>query len=198
MKGLENYKWAVEDQPRYVVSIPYIRMMAGPMDYTPGAMRNAVLANFRPINDNPMSQGTRCQQLAMYVVFEAPLQMLADNPSIYMREQECTDFITSVPTTFDETVPLDGKVGEYVALARRKGDTWYLGAMTNWSERELTLDVSFLGKGAYEATVFKDGINADGDATDYKKDVLKVSSTDKLTIHLAPGGGWAARIEKSR
>ena len=198
VKGLENYKWAVEDQPRYVVSIPYIRMMAGPMDYTPGAMRNAVLANFRPINDNPMSQGTRCQQLAMYVVFEAPLQMLADNPSIYMREQECTDFITSVPTTFDETVPLDGKVGEYVALARRKGDTWYLGAMTNWSERELTLDVSFLGKGAYEATVFKDGINADGDATDYKKDVLKVSSTDKLTIHLAPGGGWAARIEKSR
>src|SRR5208283_366210 len=97
VKGLENYKWAVEDQPRYTTSIPYIRMMAGPMDYTPGAMRNATRANFRPINSNPMSQGTRCNQLAMYVVFEAPLQMLADNPTTYMKEQECTDFITSVP-----------------------------------------------------------------------------------------------------
>jgi len=120
VKGLENYKWATEDQPRYVVSIPYLRMIAGPMDYTPGAMRNSNKANYRPINSNPMSQGTRCEQLAMYVVFEAPLQMLSDNPTIYMKEQECTDFITRVPTTFDATVALDGKVGEYVALARRK------------------------------------------------------------------------------
>jgi alpha-glucosidase len=171
-------------------------MMAGPMDYTPGAMRNAVLANYRAINDNPMSQGTRCQQLAMYVVFEAPLQMLSDNPTVYMREQECTDYITSVPTTFDETVPLDGKVGEFVALARRKGDTWYAGAMTNWTARDLTLDLSFLGKGSFQATIFRDGINADRDATDYKKEVQAVSSADKLTIHLAPGGGWAARIVK--
>jgi len=196
VKGLENYKWAVEDQPRYVTSIPYIRMMAGPMDYTPGAMRNAVKANFRPINDNPMSQGTRCAQLAMYVVFNAPLQMLSDNPTTYMKEQECTDFITKVPTTFDETVPLDGKVGEYVAVARRKGDSWYVGAISNWDARSVTLDLSFLGAGTYQATVFKDGINADRDATDYKKDVVKISSTDKLTIQLAPGGGWAARIEK--
>jgi alpha-glucosidase len=196
VKGLENYKWAVEDQPRYVVSIPYIRMMAGPMDYTPGAMRNAVRANYRPINDNPMSQGTRCQQLAMYVVFEAPLQMLSDNPTTYMKEQECTDFITKVPTTFDETVPLDGKVGEYVALARRKGDTWYVGAMSNWDARECTLDLSFLGKGTYQATVFKDGINADRDGTDYRKEVITVSMEHPLNIHLAPGGGWAARIEK--
>ena len=130
VKGLENYKWAIEDQPRYVTSIPYIRMMAGPMDYTPGAMRNANKENFRPISANPMSQGTRCCQLAMYVVFEAPLQMLSDNPTTYMKEQECTDFITRVPTTFDETVPMDGKVGEYVAIARKKGDTWYVGAMT--------------------------------------------------------------------
>jgi alpha-glucosidase len=198
VKGLENYKWAVEDQPRYVVSIPYIRMMAGPMDYTPGAMRNAVRANYRPINDNPMSQGTRCQQLAMYVVFEAPLQMLSDNPTTYMKEQECTDFITKVPTTFDETVPLDGKVGEYVALARRKGDTWYVGAMSNWDARECTLDLSFLGKGTYQATVFKDGINADRDGTDYRKEVITVSMEHPLNIHLAPGGGWAARIEKAQ
>ena len=196
VKGLENYKWAIEDQPRYVTSIPYIRMMAGPMDYTPGAMRNATKENFRPIGTNPMSQGTRCCQLAMYVVFEAPLQMLSDNPTTYMKEQECTDFITSVPTTFDETVPLDGKVGEYVALARKKGDVWYVGAITNWDARNVTLDFPFLGEGTYQATVFKDGVNADRDATDYKKEVVKILSADKLIIQLSPGGGWAARIEK--
>jgi alpha-glucosidase len=196
VKGLENYKWAIEDQPRYVVSIPYIRMMAGPMDYTPGAMRNSNKANFRPINDNPMSQGTRCSQLAMYIIFEAPLQMLADNPTIYMREQECTNFIVKVPTTFDETVPLDGKVGEYVSLARKKGDTWYVGAMTNWTARVLTIDFSFLGTGDYEAVIFKDGINADRDGTDYKREEIRISSRTKLSIKLAPGGGWAARLEK--
>jgi alpha-glucosidase len=132
----------------------------------------------------------------MYVVFEAPLQMLSDNPTIYIKEQECTDFITKVPTTFDETVALDGKVGEYAALSRRKGDTWYVGAMTNWNSRDLTLDFSFLGKGDYQAVVFKDGINADRDATDYKKEVIKISQSSKLNVHLAPGGGWAARIEK--
>lgn len=196
VKGLENYKWAIENQPRYVVSIPYLRMMAGPMDYTPGAMRNSNKESYRPINSNPMSQGTRCQQLAMYVVFEAPLQMLSDNPTIYMKEQECTDFITGVPTTFDATVPLDGKVGEYVALARQKGDKWFVGAMTNWTARDLTLDFSFLGDGDYQAIVFKDGINADRDGTDYKNEVIKISGDSKLNIHLAPGGGWAARIEK--
>lgn len=196
VKGLENYKWAIEDQPRYVVSIPYMRMMAGPMDYTPGAMRNSNKENFRPINSNPMSQGTRCQQLAMYVIFEAPLQMLSDNPTIYVKEQESTDFITKVPTTFDATVPLDGKVGEYVAIARRKGDIWYVGAMSNWDARDLTLDFSFLGEGNYQAVVFKDGINADRDATDYKKEMIKISKDSKIDIHLAPGGGWAARIEK--
>ncbi len=194
VKGLENFKWADEDQPRYVVSIPFIRMMAGPMDYTPGAMRNATQATYRPINDNPMSKGTRCMQLAEYVVFEAPLQMLADNPTIYKKEQECTDFITSVPTTFDETVALDGKVGEYLALARRKGDTWFVGAMTNWTPRQLTIDCSFLPAGTYEAVVFKDGVNADRDATDYKKETIRLKGGDKLTVQLAGGGGWVARI----
>ena len=113
-----------------------------------------------------------------------------------MKEQECTDFITKVPTTFDETVALDGKVGEYAAVARKKGDTWYVGAMTNWTARDLTLDFSFLGDGDFQAVVFKDGINADRDATDYKKEVIKISLESKLNIHLAPGGGWAARIEK--
>lgn len=196
VKGLENYKWANEDQPRYCASIPYIRMLAGPMDYTPGAMRNSNKASFRPINENPMSQGTRCAQLAMYVIFFAPLQMLSDNPTIYMKEQECTDFITKVPTTFDETVPLDGKVGEYAALARRKGNTWFVGAISDWTPRDLSLDFSFLAKGKYKVVVFQDGINADRDGTDYKKVVRNISSGDKINIHLAPGGGWAARLEK--
>ena len=196
VKGLENYKWATEDQPRYTVSIPFIRMMAGPMDYTPGAMRNANKTNYRPIGAFPMSMGTRCNQLAMYVMFEAPFQMLADNPTTYMKEQECTDFIAKIPTTTDETVALDGKVGEYAAIARKKGETWFVGAMSNWTPRELTLDLSFLGAGSYQAVIFKDGINADRDGTDYKKEVIKVSSGDKVKIQLAPGGGWVARIEK--
>src|SRR5665213_912464 len=197
VKGLENFKWADEDQPRYTTSIPFIRMMAGPMDYTPGAMRNATQANFRPINDKPMAKGTRCNQIAEYVVFYAPLQMLSDNPTIYMKEQECTDFISQVPTIWDETVPLDGKVGEYVAIARRKGNDWFVGAMTNWDARDMTLDFSFLPAGKYTAEVFKDGVNADRNATDYKKEIITISSGDKININLAPGGGWAARISKA-
>jgi len=194
VKGLENYKWANEDQPRYTVTIPFIRMLAGPMDYTPGAMRNATQAIYRPINDDPMAKGTRCNQLAQYIMFYAPWQMLADNPTTYMKEQECTDFIATVPTVFDETVPLDSKVGEYVSIARRKGNEWFVGAMTNWTPRDITLDFSFLPPGKYTAVVFKDGINADRNATDYKKEIINISSGDKLTVHLAPGGGWAARI----
>jgi alpha-glucosidase len=196
VKGMENVKWADENVPRYDVTLPFIRNLAGPMDYTPGAMRNSNQANFRAINSNPMSKGTRVHQLAMYVVFEVPLQMLSDNPTIYMREQECTDFITKVPTTFDETVPLDGKVAEYVAVARRKGDNWFVGVMTNWSPRELTIDFSFLDDGNYRAEVFSDGINSDRDATDYKKEVVNIKKGDKLTVKLMNGGGWAARLEK--
>lgn len=195
VKGLENYKWANEDQPRYAVTIPFIRMMAGPMDYTPGAMRNATQASFRPINDNPMSKGTRCNQLAMYVIYDAPLQMLSDNPTTYMKEKECTDFIVSIPVTYDETVALDGKVGEYAVMAKRKGNNWYVGAMTDWTSRQITIDFSFLPPGKYKATIFKDGINADRDGTDYKKEAVEISSGDKRNIELAGGGGWAARIE---
>jgi alpha-glucosidase len=193
--GLEQMKWGHDDQVTYDVSIPFIRMVAGPMDYTPGAMRNATKQSFRPVNDMPMSQGTRCHQLAMYVMFEAPFEMLSDNPTAYMREQESTNFISSVPTTFDETISLDGKVTEYCVLARRKGNAWYIGAMNNWTPRDITIDLSFLKAGNYQAEIFKDGINADRDATDYAKEMNAVSSTDKLTVHLASGGGWAARIE---
>lgn len=195
VKGMENVKWTPNDNvPRYDVTIPFIRMMAGPLDYTPGAMRNATKSNFHYSHTLPMSQGTRCHQLAMYVVFEAPIQMLADNPTAYKKEQECTDFIDKVPTVFNETVALDGKVGEYVALARKKDNVWYVGAMSNWNERDITLDMSFLGAGNYEAEIFKDGINADRDATDYKKEIRPISSKDKLTVHLSSGGGLAMRI----
>ena len=122
--------------------------------------------------------------------------MLSDNPTIYLKEHECTEFITKVPTTFDETVPLDSKVAEYVAIARRKGETWFVGAMTNWTPRELTINFSFLKPGNYQAEIFRDGINADRDATDYKKEVITVKSGDKLKVKLMNGGGWVARIEK--
>jgi alpha-glucosidase len=197
VKGMENCKWTPNDDvPEYDVTIPFVRMLAGPMDYTPGAMRNATKTGFRPDGNMPMSQGTRCHQLAMYVVFEAPLQMLADNPTAYMKEQECTDFISKVPTVFDETVALDGKVGQYVAIARKKDNVWYVGAMSSWTERDITIDCSFIGEGNFEAEIFKDGINADRDATDYKKEIKPVTAADKLTFHLAPGGGLAIRIIK--
>jgi alpha-glucosidase len=199
VRGMENVKWAPSDDvPRYDVTLPFIRMMAGAMDYTPGAMRNSNKSNFRPISSMPMSQGTRCHQMAMYTVFEAPLGMLSDNPTVYQKEQECTNFIAKIPTVFDETVALDGKVGEYIALARRKGDTWYVGAMTNWNARDLTLDFSFLGNGTYEAEVFRDGFNADRDATDYKREVITVTKNTKQAISLAPGGGWTARINPKK
>ena len=201
VKGLENAKWEpivnglpLHDFPRYDVTAPYLRQLAGPMDYTPGTMVNATRATFRAINDHPMSQGTRVHQMAMYTIFEAPLQMLADSPSKYAKEPECTDFIAQVPTTFDETVALDGQVGEYIILARRKGNTWFIGAMTDWTPRDLTIDLSFLPAGSHEAVIFSDGVNADREATDWKQEARKVSSTDKLKVHLAPGGGWTARI----
>lgn len=192
--GLENFKWADKDAPRYALTIPFIRNMAGPMDYTSGAMRNATQADFVARNHATMSKGTRCHQLAQYVVFEVPIQMLSDSPTAYMKEQECTDFITSIPTIFDETVPLDGEVGEYVSIARKKGDNWYVGAMTNWTARELMIDLSFLPAGTYQAEIFSDGINSDKEATDYKKDVIRVTSGEKLQIRMYPGGGWAARF----
>ena len=196
VKGLENVKWADEDVPRYDVTIPFIRNQAGPMDYTSGAMRNSNQANFRAINSMPMSKGTRVHQMAMYVVFEVPIQMLSDSPTSYMKEKECTEFITGIPTTFDETIPLDGKIAEYVAIARKKGDAWYVGAMTNWTPRELLIDLSFLDEGLYQAEIFSDGINADRDATDYRKEIVTVRKGDKLMVKMMGGGGWAAILER--
>ncbi|MEP6804365.1 MAG: glycoside hydrolase family 97 protein [Flavobacterium sp.] len=197
VKGLENNKWTPNDDvPLYDCTIPFIRMMAGPMDYTPGAMRNATKSEFKPSHSNPMSQGTRCHQLALYTIFEAPLQMMSDSPTAYMKEQESTDFIAKIPTTFDETVSLNGEVGKFVTIARRKSNTWYLGAITNWDSREITIDFSFLEKGKkYEAEIFSDGLNADKAAVDYKREKITVDSTTQLKYRLANGGGLAMIIQ---
>lgn len=187
--GLENMKWGdpSRDQVTYDVTIPYIRLVAGPADYTQGAMRNARKDNYRPVGDEPMSQGTRCHQLAEYVIFDAPLSMLCDSPSNYIREPECTEWIAKIPTVWDETIALDGKVGEYVVQARRKGDVWYVGALNNWEARDIELDLGFIGKG--KAVVFADGANAHRAARDYKRTEIELDGSP-VKIHLAPGGGW--------
>ena len=212
VKGLENSKWEprvgdgpLHDQPRYDVTIPFLRALPGAFDYTPGAMVNAVRSQFFGNNDHPMSQGTRVHQMAMYTIFDAPLQMLADSPTKYMQNQECTDFISQIPTVYDQVVPLDGKLGEYVVVAKRKGNKWYIAAMNNWQARDLTVDLSHLvtpndktrklEKLNGKANIFADGINADREATDYKHTYRQVTSDDKLQIHLAPGGGWTAIVE---
>jgi alpha-glucosidase len=196
--GLENNKWVgAFSNPEYCLEIPFLRMLAGPVDYTPGAMSNAQKENYRPIWNRPMSMGTRCHQLAMYVVYESPLQMLADAPSEYLKNEGCMDYLSAVPSVWDETKVLDAKYGDYVLIARRNGDTWYIGAMTDWDSRDLEIDFSFLGKGKYTADIWQDGANADMRATDYKKVSESVSSKSKMTIHLAPGGGWAAIVKKN-
>ena len=212
VKGLENSKWEpragdgpLHDQPRYDVTIPFLRALPGCFDYTPGAMMNAVRSQFFGNNDHPMSQGTRVHQMAMYTIFDAPLQMLADSPTKYMQNQECTDFIAQIPTVYDQVVPLDGKLGEYVVVAKRKGARWYIAAMNNWQARDLTVDLSLLIKMNEKtnkleklngrANIFADGINADREATDYKHTQQQINSDDKLQIHLAPGGGWTAIVE---
>ena len=194
--GLEQLKWCPEgyDEVTYDVTIPFVRMVAGPMDYTQGAMRNATKKNFRSIGTETMSQGTRCRQLAEYAVFEAPLTMLCDSPSNYISEPECTEFIAEFPTVWDETVPLLGEIGEYVAVARRSGETWYVGALTNWNARELSLDLNFIGGG--QMTVFQDGINADRAARDYKKTSARIPADGIVKIKMAPGGGWVAKITR--
>ncbi|TAJ12061.1 glycoside hydrolase family 97 protein [Marinilabiliaceae bacterium JC017] len=194
VNGGEQYKWSMRQTPEHNLITPFSRMVAGPMDYTPGAMTNAQEKDYKPIFDQPMSMGTRCHQVAMFVVYESPLQMLCDSPTRYYKERECTEFLSHIPTVWDETVPLKAKVSDYLAVARRNGDEWYVGAMTDWTGREITIDLSFLEKGKYKMIILKDGINADRCAMDYKKEVIEVTAGEQVTIKMAPGGGWAARI----
>ena len=194
VRGLEWSKWSAETEPKHNVTLPFTRMFLGPMDYTPGAMLNAQKASFAPIFNRPMSLGTRCHQLAMYVVYEAPLQMLADSPSNYLSEPESLEFLAAVPTEWDETTVLGAKIADYVAVARRNGREWYIGAMTDWMPRELELDLSFLPDGKFQMAAYEDGANADRMASDFKLVRSQVSKATKLKIKLAPGGGWAARM----
>lgn len=201
VKGLENSKWEqrnsqgpVHDQPRYDVLIPYLRMLCGPMDYTPGAMLNATRSVFFGNNDQPMSQGTRAHQVAMYTVFEAPLQMFADSPSNYLADVPCTEYMSRIPTFFDETVALGGEMGEYVALARRKGETWYIAAMNGWNEKDIVLDLSVLKGLGSSASILCDGVNASRNGRDYKLEEKKIDPSGKLNVHLAPAGGWTAIV----
>ena len=194
VRGLEWSKWSAEAEPEHNVTLPFTRMFLGPMDYTPGAMLNASKVSFAAIHERPMSLGTRCHQLAMYVVFESPLQMLADSPSNYLREPEAMEFLAAVPTEWDETRVLDARIADYVVVARRSGHDWYVGAMNDWTARSVDVDLSFLPEGNFTIDLYQDGVNADRFASDYKKVTMAVNKTTRLKADLAPGGGWAAHI----
>jgi len=196
--GMEEVKWKPEDKdmPHYDVTFPYMRMMCGNVDFTPGAMRNATRADWRPIYYSPMSQGTRCHQAAMYVVFDSPFSMLCDTPTNYEAEPDYTKFIASIPTVYDETIIPCGKMGEYIVTARRKGDAWYVAGMTDWRARDVTIPLTFLSEGDYAVTLLTDGVNADMNAEDYRLDTQFHSNGATLTIHMASGGGFVLKIGK--
>ena len=199
--GLEQSKWdaAKNISPEHNVTLPFIRNAVGPMDYTPGAMINAQRESWEPIFQRPMSLGTRCHQLAMYIIYTSPLQMLSDAPSNYYREPLCMEFLRQVPAVWDETLAIDGKTGEFVAIARKaaNGD-WYIGAMTDWTARDLQLDLSFLGPGNFSMDIWEDGINADRNANDFTKKTVHKSGDIKHNLHLAPGGGWVGIIRAKK
>lgn len=207
--GLEQMRWAgLEwDQMRYDCEIPFIRQAAGPMDYTQGAMLNGCRNSFHPSWNEPMSQGTRCHQLALYVVLESPLNMLCDSPTNYEKEPDYTRFVAEIPTVWDETRVLQGEVGEYIVTARRKGECWYIGGITNWNERDIELDLAGLCKAAADGkmpvcgsdvmdsvTIYTDGKNAHRNGSDYREETFLPTDT-KYTIHLAPGGGFLMKIK---
>lgn len=196
LRGLEYCKWSKHITPGHNVTIPFIRMVAGPMDFTPGAMINAQPDNFFQSFDRPMSMGTRCHQIAMYVIYESPLQMLSDSPSNYYREEESAEFISKIPVIWDDTRFLQGKTGEYIAIARKRDDSWYIGVLNNEESRQIELDISFLEGDKYLAEIMQDGVNADRHAEDYSKVSRIIDTNNKLQIDLAPGGGFAAVLKK--
>ena len=182
--------------PLYDVTFPYIRMMAGPVDFTPGAMRNGTKHNWVECYQNPVSMGTRCHQLACYVVQDSPFTMLCDTPTNYEKEQESVDIIASIPEVFDETRILQGEMGKYIVTARRKGADWYIGGQTNWDGRDITLPLSFLDDGSYQTTIVTDGINANHHAEDYRIENKSIRAQEKLCIKMASGGGFVVILKK--
>ncbi len=194
--GSEYNIWSSKATPEHDLLLPFIRMTAGPMDYEPGILDNATAKTFRSIGDKVMSMGTRCHQAAMFVVYESPIQVFSGNPSQGLLEPQFMELIGSVPTTWDSTIVVDGRVGDYIITARRKGDDWYIGAMTDWTSREFTVDLNFLNEGNYEATICEDGINADRYPSDYTLGKKQITKDSKLSIRMAPGGGNLMHLRK--
>jgi alpha-glucosidase len=186
--------WTEWDNPDHHNTLPFLRNVAGPMDYIPGTFQNVVKKDFRMIGDFPIGMGTRAHSIAMAVTTMSPMQMIPDSPSDYDREPECAAFLLGIPTTWDETRVQDAKMGDYLILARRNGATWYLAATTDWTPRDITLDFSFLPEGSFTLELIRDGINADIRAIDYKMETVKVDRNTKLNVHLVPGGGWVGKI----
>ena len=198
--GMEEARWAKKetDMPRYDVTFPFIRMMAGQVDFTPGAMRNGTKENWVECYQNPVSMGTRCHQLACYIVHDSPFTMLCDTPTNYEREQPCVDVITSLPDTFDETKIIQGKLGSYIIVARRNGSDWYLGGQTNWDGRDVELSLDILPPGTYQATIVSDGINANHNAEDYRIEQKTLTANDQLSLKMANGGGFLIKLIKQQ
>ena len=196
--GMEEARWTElkNNMPLYDVTFPYIRMMAGRVDFTPGAMRNGTKDNWKAIYTAPVSMGTRCHQLACYVVHDSPFTMLCDAPTNYEKEQECVDMITSLPTVFDRTIIPQGEMGKYIITAREKDGNWYVAGQTNWDKRTIKLKFDFLEKGKkYHAVIFRDGINANHNAEDYKREEMEVTSDTVLDITMASGGGFLMELK---
>jgi alpha-glucosidase len=190
--------WTNYDDPVHHNLLPYIRMFAGPMDYIPATMRNSTKDNFRPIGDYPMGQGTRAHAMALFVILNSPITMLPDSPSDYYLEKECAGFLAKIPVVWDETQLLQGKIAKYTILARRSGNEWFIGAITDWTERTINLETRFLGPGKYRLEAIEDGINANKRAEDYKKVEMDFQAGEVLKLNLASGGGWVARIAPLR
>jgi len=189
--------WTEYDTPEHHNLLPYIRLVAGPADYIPFTTHNAQKKNFRPVGDRPMGQGTRAHSMALFVIMASPMQMLPDSPSDYYREKECTAFISKIPVEWDDLKILHAKIGEHTVLARKNGDDWFIGAITNWDPKEFEIVFDFLDEGEYAMEFIEDGINADTRAIDYLKRSQTITKGDSVNIRLAPGGGWVARLVKT-
>ena len=196
--GMEECRWAKKatDMPLYNVTFPFIRLMAGQVDFTPGAMRNGTKENWVECYQNPVSMGTRCHQAACYVIHDSPFTMLCDAPTNYEQEPDYTSFIAAIPDEWDETRILQGEIGKYIITARRKGDIWYVGGQTNWDERTIQLSLSFLGEGSFVATMLVDGMNANHNAEDYRLERKSLRNGETLTIPMASGGGFVLKFGK--
>lgn len=195
--GAEWNIWSDLATPEHNVAIAYTRMLAGPLDYEPGLLLNAQKDQFRPIGKNPMSIGTRCHQLAMFVVYDSPLQIFSGNISQGLQEPEFMELLGSIPTVWDETKILQGKIGEFIVTARRKGKNWFVAGLNNSEAREIIVPLDFLKENNYKMTACTDGLNADSYGSDYKLTVEYIKAKQKLNLKMSIGGGFLIKFEKN-